>query len=172
MQAIAHFLDEPLPLRRPGVIRLGDVREDAHDGLQRPELYGVHLLLGLAHDLVEQFEDGSEVTPLEKLFLVIDFGMEGAQEVQDRVPHRIAEQEALSGTPSLVTHWAIDEPFCWFVPEVEDDPYPVYQTTVPIVEKILSQCSFFEYYLLNKPLDLLLIENDHNQIIVAQYIAN
>lgn len=89
-----------------------------------------------------------------------------------RVPYRVAEQEASSGTPSLMKHWGIDEPFCWLVPETEDGSYPVYQTTIPIVERILSQCSFFEYYLLNKSLDLLLIENDHNQIIVAQYMAN
>ena len=89
-----------------------------------------------------------------------------------RVPYQIAAQDTSSGAPSLMKHWAIDEPFCWLVPEVEDGSYPVYQTTVPIVEKLLSQCRFFEYYLLNKPLDLLLIENDHNQIIVAQYIAN
>lgn len=34
-----------------------------------------------------------------------------------RVPYRIAEQEASSGVPSLMKHWAIDEPFCWFVPD-------------------------------------------------------
>jgi hypothetical protein len=89
-----------------------------------------------------------------------------------RVPCRIVGQDASSGVPSLIRHWASDESFCWFVPEVEDGSYPVYETTVPIVERILSECSFFEYYLLNRPLDRLLIENDHNQIVIAQYTEN
>lgn len=89
-----------------------------------------------------------------------------------RVPCRIVEQDASSGAPSLMRHWASDESFCWFVPEVEDGSYPVYETTVPIVERILSECGFFEYYLLNRPLDRLLVENDHNQIVIAQYTEN
>lgn len=89
-----------------------------------------------------------------------------------RVPCRIVGQDASSGAPSLMRHWASAESFCWFVPEVEDGSYPVYETTVPIVERILSECSFFEYYLLNRPLDRLLIENDHNQVVIAQYTEN
>ena len=47
-------------------------------------------------------------------------------------------------------HWTGEKPSCWLVPETEEGSYPVYQTIVPVAEKLLSECSFFEYYLLNK----------------------
>ncbi len=57
---------------------------------------------------------------------------------------------------------------CWFIPETEEDELPVYDVCISEVRRVLSECSYFEYYLVDKRFEWLIIENDHNEVIVAK----
>jgi hypothetical protein len=57
---------------------------------------------------------------------------------------------------------------CWFIPETEEDELPVYDVYIPEVRRVLSECSYFEYYLVDKRFEWLIIESDHNEVIVAK----
>lgn len=56
---------------------------------------------------------------------------------------------------------------CWFIAENEEDLRPVYDAQVGSIKEILRECPFFEYYLVGKNFDWLIIENDHNEVIVV-----
>jgi len=55
---------------------------------------------------------------------------------------------------------------CYWIPESEEEHLSVYDTQISAVRQILEQTPFFEYYVLGKNLDWLLIENDHSELIV------
>ena len=65
-------------------------------------------------------------------------------------------------------HWAPPDDKCFFIPEIEHQSLAVFHTTIANVQLLLQNCSFFEYYILSQTLDFLLIENDHNEILVTQ----
>lgn len=71
------------------------------------------------------------------------------------------------GYRHLGEHWTSASEKCWLIPETEEPQLPVYSTELKVVARLLAECSFFEYYLLSVDQSLLLIENDHNEIIVA-----
>jgi hypothetical protein len=58
--------------------------------------------------------------------------------------------------------------FCWFIPETEESIPVVYEAEVTAIMDVLSECSLFEYYLVGRLFSWLVIENDHNQLIVAK----
>jgi hypothetical protein len=62
---------------------------------------------------------------------------------------------------------------CWLIGEPDSDttPYTVYVTDTSKVAEVLSQCRFFEYYLVDPNLNWIIADTDHNQLIVAQPIA-
>jgi hypothetical protein len=55
----------------------------------------------------------------------------------------------------LVEYIPNNEKRCWFVAIVS-------------IIKLLEECCFFEYYLVDKNFNWLIIENDHNELIVAR----
>lgn len=84
-----------------------------------------------------------------------------------REPCTVIDYPDASGCKHLTEHWFHPDPFCWFIPETEKTDLPVYEAEVAILPRLLSECSFFEYYLVSKDYSFLLIENDHNQIIAS-----
>ncbi len=57
---------------------------------------------------------------------------------------------------------------CWFIPETEEHDLPVFDIAASRIVEILSQCSCFEYYLVGKDYEWVLIENDHNEIVFSR----
>lgn len=57
---------------------------------------------------------------------------------------------------------------CWFVPETEAEYALVFDADVNCISRVLGECFRFEYYLVGKQFDWLIIENDHNQVIVCR----
>ena len=55
----------------------------------------------------------------------------------------------------------------WFIPEIEDNLF-VAEVTIIAIEKLIGECSFFEYNLVGKKYDWLIAENDHNEILVCK----
>jgi len=72
------------------------------------------------------------------------------------------------GPQHLVDHIPGDEARCWFIPETEELEWPVYDAEVSHLAAILGECPFFEYYLVGKDVDWLIVENDHNQLVLAR----
>lgn len=72
----------------------------------------------------------------------------------------------------IKSHWAPPDERCFFIPETGAQSLVVFDTTISNVQLLLRHCSFFEYYLLDQTLTFLLIENDHNEIIISQSAAN
>jgi hypothetical protein len=85
-----------------------------------------------------------------------------------KVPHTAFDYPDGSGCKHLNEHWLNKTPICWFIPETEKPNLPVYEAEIIILPELLSECGFFEYYLLSKDWLFLLVETDHNQIITAQ----
>jgi hypothetical protein len=56
---------------------------------------------------------------------------------------------------------------CWLIAETDEDALPVFDLQISYLSPILAECGFFEYYLVGKKLDWLVIENDHNQLIFS-----
>lgn len=59
---------------------------------------------------------------------------------------------------------------CWLVSEGERDDSPVYDVAVGVVTSILSECSFFEYYLVDLEFRWIIADTDHNQLLLAHPI--
>lgn len=57
---------------------------------------------------------------------------------------------------------------CWFVPETEEEDLPVYDVCVSEVARVLGECRFFEYYMAGKRMDWLVLENEHNEVLVVK----
>jgi hypothetical protein len=74
---------------------------------------------------------------------------------------------AAQGFSRITQHLPKGVKTCWFIPETEEDDLPIFDIAAHRIVEILSQCSLFEYYLVGKGYDWILIENDHNQIIFA-----
>jgi len=72
------------------------------------------------------------------------------------------------GFEDLVRHVPEGEERCWLIPETEKEDPLVFDTKISCITPVLGQCSYFEYYLVGKTFDWLIVENDHNQIIVSR----
>jgi hypothetical protein len=57
---------------------------------------------------------------------------------------------------------------CWFIPETEEKDLPVYDVCVSELRRVLGECRFFEYYLLSNRYQWLIVENDHNEVLVVR----
>lgn len=57
---------------------------------------------------------------------------------------------------------------CWFIPETGDINLPVFYAKVDVITLVLAECHFFEYYLVGKQFDWMIIENDHNELIISK----
>jgi hypothetical protein len=55
----------------------------------------------------------------------------------------------------------------WLIAEDDSNDLPVYEVTAEEVELIRKNCPAFEYYVLDKGLNWLVIENDHDEFIVC-----
>ncbi|MES2766012.1 MAG: DUF6756 family protein [Bacteroidota bacterium] len=62
-----------------------------------------------------------------------------------------------------------DSEFIWFIPEPDNEleEMVVFKSTSCALKEVLGECPFFEYYILTPDFKTLLIENDHNEIIVC-----
>ena len=56
----------------------------------------------------------------------------------------------------------------WFIPEDDSHELPLYDLSPDDVDLIRNNCPLFEYYVLDKKLDWLVIETDHDQFIVCK----
>jgi hypothetical protein len=56
---------------------------------------------------------------------------------------------------------------CWLIPETDREHLPVFELHKKWLIPIFSECSFFEYYVMSLRYDWLIIENDHNELIVV-----
>lgn len=56
---------------------------------------------------------------------------------------------------------------CWFIPETGKASLPVFDAEVEYIPRVLRKCPFFEYYLVGHGFDWLIVENDHNEVIVS-----
>lgn len=67
----------------------------------------------------------------------------------------------------LEQHIPIGESRCWFIPETETASRPVFDVEIRWLTPVLNECTFFEYYVLGKGLDWLVIDNDHGELLVV-----
>jgi len=65
----------------------------------------------------------------------------------------------------LREHIPFSDKKCWFIPETEQQSLPVFDMRIEYLSALLSEISFFEYYLVGKRLNWLVIETDHNSIV-------
>jgi hypothetical protein len=72
------------------------------------------------------------------------------------------------GFEDLARHVPSGEETCWFIPETEENYPPVFDAEVTCISSVLAQCFAFEYYLVGKSFKWLIVENDHNQVIVCR----
>jgi hypothetical protein len=53
----------------------------------------------------------------------------------------------------------------WFIPEDDEDPYPVYSATPRVIQQILGEGFYYEYLLFDKDRRWLLCETHHSEMI-------
>lgn len=84
-----------------------------------------------------------------------------------KTPAQAFEYPDATGYLHLADHLAGAGPRFWFIPELEVDELPVFDAELLAVAELLRASPFFEYYVLSKDYRQLLIENDHNQVLVV-----
>lgn len=57
---------------------------------------------------------------------------------------------------------------CMLICDCERDDYLVYEVAVGVVTSLLSECSFFEYYLVDPEFRWIIADTDHNQFLLAR----
>ena len=84
-----------------------------------------------------------------------------------KIPFRVLASGEEDGSPDLEALIPASGE-CWFIPETGEEVPPVYRGTPKGIALVLQECPLFEYYVL--PLDMawLLIENDHNEVLLAE----
>jgi hypothetical protein len=58
---------------------------------------------------------------------------------------------------------------CWFIPETDSRPLPVYEIKVNQLESLINDCYGFEYNLVAKDFSWLFMENDHDQYYICRH---
>jgi len=72
------------------------------------------------------------------------------------------------GFKHLLQYVPANTPNVWFlIVDDEDHSSSIFDIHPFLVPLILSECYYFEYYLIDKNLEWLICENDHNEIIYA-----
>lgn len=77
-------------------------------------------------------------------------------------PHRSISSAAISMLDVLGSGTSL-----WFIPETEEDELLAYDTTSDVVEILRNNCPLFEYYVVDKNFQSLLIETDHDQFVLC-----
>jgi len=54
----------------------------------------------------------------------------------------------------------------WFIPETEENELKVFDLTFSEIDRLLQECPFFEFYIVDKEYRWLIAESDHNQFHV------
>jgi hypothetical protein len=57
---------------------------------------------------------------------------------------------------------------CWLIVESDREAYTVYDVALDAVGQVLSECGFFEYYLVGPDFSWIVADADHNQLLVAR----
>lgn len=57
---------------------------------------------------------------------------------------------------------------CWFLPETDEAHLPVYEVDVTQIQRLLSDCPFFEYNIVSRDFSWLVAESDHNVYFVCR----
>ena len=84
-----------------------------------------------------------------------------------KIPAQAVQYPNATGYLHLADHLSgVGERF-WFIPELETNDLPVFDAELSAVAELLRESPFFEYYVLSKDYRQLLIENDHNQVLLA-----
>jgi hypothetical protein len=81
--------------------------------------------------------------------------LKGKPKVYDSKSHKLSEV-----VPSL--HETV-----WFIPETEMEDLPVIELSVSQIERVVNDCPFFEYYVVDKQNRWLVTESDHNEFYVV-----
>jgi hypothetical protein len=71
------------------------------------------------------------------------------------------------GHELLLSHVPNGERRCWFIPETEETTLPVFECDVGVLSPLLADCFFFEYYVLSSRFDWLIVDTDHNELLVC-----
>lgn len=85
-----------------------------------------------------------------------------------KIPAQAIEYPNATGYLHLSDHLPGAGQRFWFVPELETAELPVFDAELDAVANLLRESPFFEYYILTKDYRQLLIENDHNQVLLAR----
>lgn len=85
-----------------------------------------------------------------------------------KIPAQAIEYPNATGYLHLGDHLTGTGQRFWFVPELETAELPVFDAELDAVANLLRESPFFEYYILTKDYRQLLIENDHNQVLLAR----
>jgi hypothetical protein len=64
--------------------------------------------------------------------------------------------------------WPVGENSCYFIPENETGIPRVFDATLSGIIGVLRNSSFIEYYLVGKLFHWLMIENDHNELLIVE----
>jgi hypothetical protein len=72
------------------------------------------------------------------------------------------------GCLHLLEHIPPEERRCWFIPETEEENLPVFDVQTAALAPVLSRCFCFEYYLVGKNFDWLVIETAYHDVIVSR----
>lgn len=81
-------------------------------------------------------------------------------------PHETHQYPSGDGVEHLLKHVPSAGDLYWLILETEDDEQPVFGVTPTQARQLLRALPFVEYYLVNSELNWLLIENDHNEVLV------
>lgn len=56
----------------------------------------------------------------------------------------------------------------WFIPETEEEEFIVFEAELNAIELLIKECFFFEYNIIGKEFNWIIIENDHNEFVFAE----
>ena len=68
----------------------------------------------------------------------------------------------------IQTYVPVADERCLLIPDTDEADFPVYEVAVSDVSQVLSECQYFEYYLVGERLDWLVTETEHNAVIVVR----
>jgi hypothetical protein len=71
------------------------------------------------------------------------------------------------GFQHLREHAPADAEQCWLILETEEDTKPVAEIDILLAPAILGEMPNIEYYLVDKAFRWLIIENDHNELLLC-----
>ena len=82
-----------------------------------------------------------------------------------KVPYTSISVEAFDNFNYILQNFPSKK--CFFIPENEKECLRVFDGTISTIIELLGECVFFEYYIITKDYKILLIENDHNELLIV-----